>query len=109
MGITKVELFTEAQNTVASFARLLSNPARVAILQYLIEANTCVNTNLVEELGLAQATISQHLAELKAAELIVGSTEGKKINYCINAAKWAEMQATFNFFLTQFPNANTCC
>ena len=73
MGITKTELFTTNQNQLATWAKVLGHPARVAILQYLLKQNSCVCGSLVEELGLAQATISQHLRELKDAGLITGT------------------------------------
>lgn len=65
MGITKSENFTAGQNQMAGYAKALGHPARVAILQYLFEIQTCVCGELVDEIGLAQPTISQHLKELK--------------------------------------------
>lgn len=57
MGLTKTDLFTEEQNFIASIAKVLAHPARIAILQYVIKSESCINSHLVEELGLAQATI----------------------------------------------------
>ena len=65
MGITKTEIFTEEQNKLSMLLKALAHPARIGILQRIIKANTCICGDLVEELGLAQATISQHLKELK--------------------------------------------
>lgn len=65
MGVTKTEIFTEQQNHLASILKALAHPARIAILQHIIKQNACICNDLVEELGLAQATISQHLKELK--------------------------------------------
>ncbi len=65
MGLTKSEIFTAEQNTLASLFKVLGHPARIAILQYIIDQKTCICNDLVDELGLAQATISQHLKELK--------------------------------------------
>ena len=73
MGLVKDHLFTAEQNRIAALAKVLGHPARVAILQYLIKKGSCVNGLLVDELGLAQATISQHLWELKNAGLIQGN------------------------------------
>ena len=70
MGVTKTDLFTEQQNELARYAKALGHPARIAILEYLLEANACINGDLVEELGLAQATISQHLRELKELDAL---------------------------------------
>ncbi len=72
MGVTKTELFTKKQNELADIARALGHPARIAILQHLVKINGCICSDLVAELGLAQATISQHLKELKHAGLIQG-------------------------------------
>ena len=64
MGITKTDLFTEVQNELALTAKALAHPARIAIIQHLVRANACINREFVLELGLAQATVSQHLREL---------------------------------------------
>ena len=84
MGLVKADLFSTEQNRIASMAKVLGHPARIAILQYLVKRGTCVNGSLVEELGLAQATISQHLWELKNAGLIQGTVEGTSVCYCID-------------------------
>jgi DNA-binding transcriptional ArsR family regulator len=65
MGVTKTEIFTEQQNRIANLAKAFAHPARVAILQLLISRKACVCGDLVDELELAQATVSQHLKELK--------------------------------------------
>jgi len=65
MGTTKTEIYTEEQNMLAVQLKAIAHPARLAILQELIKANACICGDLVTELGLAQATISQHLKELK--------------------------------------------
>jgi len=99
MGLTKAELFTSTDNDLATIAKALAHPARVAILRRLLEVNACVNGELVEEFGLAQATISQHLRELKSAGIIQGTIEGTRVSYCINPAKWSEIESTLsNFF-----------
>lgn len=69
MGITKKDLFTKHQNEFAQIAKVFGHPARLAIIEYLLETKTCICGDLVEELGLAQATISQHLRELKKLAL----------------------------------------
>ncbi|MES2389623.1 MAG: metalloregulator ArsR/SmtB family transcription factor, partial [Bacteroidota bacterium] len=73
MGLTKTEIFTDEQNRLASMMKVLGHPARIAILQSIISANACICGELVDELGLAQATISQHLKELKNAGIIQGT------------------------------------
>lgn len=69
MGLTKSEIFTDEQNRLASLFKVLAHPARVAILQYIINQDACICNDLVEELGLAQATISQHLKELRKTQV----------------------------------------
>lgn len=96
MGVTKTNLFSEEQNQMASLAKAFAHPARIAILQHLLKANQCINGDLVQELGLAQATISQHLRELKNAGLIQGNIEGVSVSYCINPDKWSQVQQLFN-------------
>ena len=76
MGITKSEIFTEKQNRLAVMLKAMAHPARIAILQQIINANACIFGDLVDELGFAQATISQHLKEFNNAGLITGTIEG---------------------------------
>ena len=111
MGKSKTDLFTDEQNAIAQMAKALAHPARIAILQYLLKTKACVNGELVDELGLAQATISQHLQELKAIGLIQGSVEGPRINYCINSQRWMEVQQLFNLLFQQLqhPLPDYCC
>ncbi len=96
MGITKSDIYTKEQNQVAAYAKVLGHPARIAIIQELIERKTCVCGELVSEIGLAQATVSQHLKELKQAEIIQGEVEGTSICYCINKEKWNELKDMFS-------------
>ncbi|MGR3811323.1 ArsR/SmtB family transcription factor [Jiulongibacter sp. NS-SX5] len=107
MGVTKTSLFTERQNELARVAKVLAHPARIAILDHLVAANACINSDLVQELGLAQATISQHLRELKEVGLIQGNIEGVSVSYCINPVKWAEIKTLLGSFLDTFSGG--CC
>lgn len=108
MGLTKTSLFSEKQNEIATTAKVLAHPARIAIIDYLLNSSSCINSDLVEEIGLAQATISQHLNELKAIGIIQGTIEGKAMNYCINPNKWNEIQQNFNSFFNKLPKTNCC-
>ena len=107
MGLTKTEIFTDEQNSLAIKLKALAHPARIAILQQIIKANACICGDLVDELGLAQPTISQHLKELKNAGLIKGSIEGVSVCYCINPIVWAELKEQLSTFFNTFDN--TCC
>ncbi len=111
MGVTKTNLFSDVQNEIAVAAKAFAHPARVAIIQYLLKSNACINGDLVLELGLAQATISQHLRELKDIGIIQGNIEGSRVNYCINPARWLEIQNQFNEVFNQFksPPLGDCC
>jgi predicted transcriptional regulator len=104
MGLTKTDLFSQTQNELASVAKVFAHPARVAIIQYLLKSNTCINGHLVEELGLAQATISQHLKELKNSGIIQGTIEGVSVSYCINPERWEEIKAIFSQLFNSFPS-----
>lgn len=84
MGASKSILFSSQQNKIADMAKAMGHPARIAILEYLIKIKACVCGDIVNELPLAQATVSRHLKELKSAGLIKGTIEGKNICYCIN-------------------------
>jgi predicted transcriptional regulator len=109
MGLTKTELFTTGQNEMAAMAKAIAHPARIAILQQLIKANACICGELVDELGLAQATISQHLKELRAIGLIQGTIEGTSVCYCINPKVWAQYQKVFSGFFTDVVCSSKCC
>jgi DNA-binding transcriptional ArsR family regulator len=109
MGASKTELFTKKQNELAAMAKALAHPARIAILQKLVKSNACICGDLVEELGLAQPTISQHLKELKQAGLIQGNIEGTSICYCINPKTWVQYRQLLSAFFTELPENMNCC
>ena len=110
MGLTKTEIFTAKQNHLAQMMKVLAHPARIAILQEIISLRACVNGSLVEKLGLAQPTISQHLKELKNAGIIKGSVEGTTINYCIDERTWARYRDEFSkFFSIPLSSKEDCC
>lgn len=109
MGLTKTELYTKKQNTLASMFKALAHPARIAIIQQLLKTNSCICGGLVDELGLAQATISQHLKELKSVGLIKGSVEGTSICYCINPLVWKQYQSSLTQLFESFKDMDQCC
>jgi ArsR family transcriptional regulator, arsenate/arsenite/antimonite-responsive transcriptional repressor len=95
MGVTKTDLFTENQNEIATLAKAIAHPARVAIIEYLLKVNACICNDIVNELPLAQPTISQHLKELKNAGIIKGNIEGNAICYCIDEKTFSKIQGLF--------------
>lgn len=109
MGLTKTEIFSDNENRLAILFKVLGHPARIAILQYIIDKKTCICNDLVDELGLAQATISQHLKELKSIGIIQGTIEGKSVCYCIEENVWKEIQNKFNTFFEQEIKIDQCC
>ena len=94
MGLTKTEGFTKSQIELAALAKALGHPARIAILQFLAQQKACVCGDIVDKLPLSQSTVSQHLKELKQADLIKGNIEGPTICYCINEKTWMKAQKT---------------
>ena len=109
MGLTKAEMFTAKQNRLAQMMKALAHPARIAIIQQLIKTNACICSDLVEELGLAQATISQHLKELKNAGLIKGTIEGTSVCYCIDEKSWKQCKKEFEAFFVAYGEKRNCC
>lgn len=109
MGLAKTELYTEHQNKIALYAKVFGHPARVAILEYLFKINRCVCGDIVNEIGLAQSTISQHLKELKTLGLIKGNIEGTSVCYCIDTENWLQMKEMMFGFLDQDISNKNCC
>ncbi|WP_224491280.1 ArsR/SmtB family transcription factor [Robertkochia flava] len=109
MGLTKTEIFTGDQNKLARMAKALAHPARIAILEHLFRINSCVCGDLVQEIGLAQPTISQHLKELKQLGIIKGTIEGTSVCYCIDADRWQEMSSFLEQFLKRGVKTKDCC
>jgi len=106
MGTSKKEAFNNSQNRLANLAKALGHPARIAILQFLAKQNACICGDIVDKIPLSQATVSQHLAELKRSGLIKGEIEGPRICYCINQKAWDEAKQLLSQFLTDIKN---CC
>lgn len=109
MGVTKTEIFTKEQNRLATMLKAIAHPARIAILQHLIKADACICGELVDELGLAQATISQHLKELKNVGLIQGTVEGTSVCYCINPKVWQQYKKELDTLFVSFKGDTGCC
>lgn len=111
MGITKTDSFTINQNEIASIFKALAHPARIAIIEFLLKNDKCICGDIVDELPLAQATISQHLKELKNANLIKGTIEGTAICYCLNQEVFTELSERINIINNQLitKNNSKCC
>jgi DNA-binding transcriptional ArsR family regulator len=113
MGITKTDFFSEEQNDIATMFKAIGHPARVAILDYLLKVNACITGDIVNELPLAQPTISQHLKELKNAGLIKGAIDGNAICYCIVTVLMIKgiekLQSYFGNILSTLNSRKGCC
>lgn len=110
MGATKTEHFTDKQNAIAILAKAFGHPARVAIIDYLLKVDTCICGDIVNELPLAQPTVSQHLKELKNAGLIKGDIEGNTICYCIDEKAVDKLQGYFaNISIKLEKKKSSCC
>lgn len=107
MGVTKTEVFTDEQNKIAELAKAFAHPARVAILSLLCQRQSCICNDLVEVLPLSQATVSQHLKELKRIGIIEGEVNPPKVCYCINQKMWKEAEAIFGKLFQDLPKS--CC
>lgn len=109
MGISKTDHFTSRQNTLAQQFKALSHPARIAIVEYLRRVNSCICSDLVEEIPLAQSTVSLHLRELKNAGIIKGSIEGNSLCYCLNEAVLNELREYISDILNKISGKTECC
>lgn len=107
MGASKTEHFSAEQNELASLFKAIAHPARVAIIEYLLKIDSCICGDIVNELPLAQPTVSQHLKELKNAGIIKGTIEGTAICYCINETTLKKMENYFSLINTKLKKK--CC
>ena len=107
MGASKIEEFTKSQNELASIAKALGHPARIAILQFLAAQKSCVCGDIVDELPLSQSTVSQHLKELKKVGLIKGEIEGPSVCYCLDEKSVLKANKILGDLLTMV--SESCC
>ena len=103
--MNKKEVFDKKLQELATLAKVISHPARLAILQLLSESKTCISGDISDSLPLSRTTVSQHLQELKKAELITGEVEGLKINYCLNRSAIGKFKKLFDDFFQE----ESCC
>lgn len=109
MAYPRCDKFDDSQESLADTARALSHPARLAILEVLASRNECICGDLVHELPLAQATVSQHLKVLKEAGLIDGNMIGARTCYCINEKLLDRAVSEFVAWFDRIQNRKTCC
>lgn len=109
MAFNKKEEFGTKEQSLAAFAKAISHPARIAILNVLAKNNECICGEIVEVLPLAQSTVSQHLKELKTAGLIDGAIDGPRSCYCINWKAFEKFNNDFNSLFQKLKEVNAKC
>ncbi len=105
----KKKEYTQEQIDISSLLKVLGHPARIAILEHLLEVNECICGQIVDVLPLAQPTVSLHLKELRNAGLIKGTVEGNTICYCIDEKGIEKIAAYFDKARDILENKNICC
>jgi predicted transcriptional regulator len=108
MTYAKTAAFTEEQQQLSRVAKALAHPARVAIIQFLASKKTCISGDIAAELPLARTTVSQHLQELKALDLIRGEIEGLTVCYCLNTELLNQVHQQFTAFFLEATGSATC-
>lgn len=105
----KTEAFNVELQDLAKFAKAISHPARLAILQFLAETKTCISGDISDYLPLSRSTVSQHLKDLKELGLIHGEIDGLKINYCLCNSTITSYKAMFDKFFKDMGNDDNNC
>ncbi|TGE27681.1 ArsR/SmtB family transcription factor [Hymenobacter metallicola] len=108
MTYAKTTAFTDEQQQLARVAKALAHPARVAIIQLLASKKTCISGDIAAELPLSRTTVSQHLQELKALDLIRGEIEGLTVCYCLNTDLLRQVHEQFTSFFTGATHTDVC-
>jgi DNA-binding transcriptional ArsR family regulator len=107
--MNKSEKFDDQLRCIAQFARVISHPARLAILQYLAVTKTCISGDISDKLPLSRTTVSQHLKELRDMGLIYGEIDGLKINYCLCHPQLVKYIDLFDAFFDPIKAATISC
>jgi len=108
MTNNKFEEFTTEQQQIASITKVLSHPARIAIIQLLSEKREIKTGNISDDLPISRTTVSQHLKALKEMGIIKGTIDGLRIHYCLDMAKLDEIRKTYNKFFDSTIHAFLC-
>lgn len=111
MALTKAKLFNASQKRTAELMKALGHPARIAIVELLLERDTCICRDIADKLPLAQSTVSQHLKALKKAGIIKGEIDGVRTCYCLNEEGIKEINRLFTKLVTNITTATQekCC
>lgn len=109
MTYAKTAIFQENQQELARFAKALSHPARIAIIELLAEKQVCISGDISNELPLSRTTVSQHLQELKELGIIKGEVSGLNVCYCLNFETFGELKASFMTLFQKIASSINCC
>lgn len=109
MTYAKTTIFQENQQELARFAKALSHPARIAIIELLAEKQVCISGDISNELPLSRTTVSQHLQELKELGIIKGEVSGQNVCYCLNVETFDRLKSSFTTLFQKITNATNCC
>jgi DNA-binding transcriptional ArsR family regulator len=101
MAMNKSEQFNQSLQDLAAFSKVLSHPARLAILKFLAGTKTCISGDISDFIPLGRTTVSQHLKELRDVGLIKGEIDGLKINYCLNNCRVKEFSEMYGSFFRE--------
>lgn len=107
--MNKSDKFDANLQELARFAKVISHPARLAILQFLAQSKSCISGDISDFLPLSRTTVSQHLKALRDMGLVHGEIDGLKINYCICCSSVGEYMQSFNHFFDPIKNVDTEC
>ena len=108
MTNNKFDEFTAEQQLLASIGKVLSHPARIAIIQLLAEKREVKTGNICDDLPISRKTVSQHLKALKEMGIIKGTIDGLKIHYCLDMVKLDEIKKEYNKFFDNTINSFLC-
>lgn len=109
MGITRSDLFSKRQNELSEQLKALSHPARLAIVEHLMDQSSCINSGFVELTGLAQSTVTRHLGVLVASGLVTCSCSDGRSFYCIEPQAWEALRMSMAPFFEGTQDQGLVC
>ena len=107
--MNKANEFDDSLQILSRYSKVISHPARLAILKYLAETKTCISGDISDFIPLSRTTVSQHLSELRNAGLIQGEINGLKINYCLDIKGLKKFNKLFKKFFSFLKDAEIKC
>ena len=108
MGATKTDTYSEKQMDISLKSKALGHPARIAIIDYLIKVNTCICGDIVNELPLAQPTVSHHMKQLVDAGLVTREQRGKWAYYALVPEALAMLSAVLDPWPSRVGGNSSC-